>query len=292
MEYLMDIEVPSNWIAKSNILKVIGVGGGGTNAVAYMYQQEIKDVDFIVCNTDFQHLNDCPVKTKIQLGPITCRGLGAGTEPLVGRKAAIESKDEIEAALGGDTEMVFITCGMGGGTGTGAAPVIAEIAKSKGLLTVGVVTLPFRDEGPEALFRANEGIKELNKHVDSLLIIDNQKLYDLEGVKLFSAFPKADEVLATAVKSIAEIITSRGYINVDFADVRKVMQDSGMALMGIGRASGPDRVQKAIDMAFKSPLLSDYDLSGVSRVLVNISSSSNDEFALDTDELSQIMDYI
>lgn len=284
--------IPTNWTRSGNIISVIGVGGGGTNAVNYMYSKGIGDVDYVICNTDAQALEMSPVAKKIQLGKIATKGLGAGTDFLVGRKAALESVDEIGALFEGNTEMVFITCGMGGGTGTGAAPVIAQIAKEKGLLTVGVVTIPFRDEGEEALYRASEGIRELSKHVDSILIIDNQKLYQLYGeMNVFTAFPKADEVLATAVKSIAEIITRGGYINVDFADVRKVMSNSGVAIMGIGSAAGADRAQVAIEQAFTSPLLNDIDLKSAKNVLVNITTSDDAKNALSMTELSQIMDY-
>lgn len=284
--------IPTNWKRSGNIISVIGVGGGGSNAVSYMYSQGIKDVDYIICNTDAQALEMSPVPRKLQLGKLTTKGLGAGTDYLVGRKAAQESIEDIAGLFEGNTEMVFITCGMGGGTGTGAAPVIAQIAREKNLLTVGVVTIPFRDEGEEALFRASEGVKELSRHVDSLLIIDNEKLYDLFGdLRVFSAFPKADEVLATAVKSIAEIITCGGFINVDFADVKKVMQNSGVAIMGIGEAAGADRAQKAIEEAFNSPLLNNLELKSVKNVLVNITSSSDEEYGVSMKELSQIMDY-
>lgn len=285
--------IPKNWEKRGNIISVVGVGGGGGNAVSYMYSQGIKDVDFVICNTDRQALEMSPVPAKLQLGEITTKGLGAGTDFNVGRKAAQESIEEIGKIFSEDTEMAFITCGMGGGTGTGAAPIIAQVAKEKGLLTVGVVTIPFRDEGAEALYRAGEGIKELSKHVDSLLVIDNQKLYKLFGdLNVFSAFPKADEVLATAVKSIAEIITCTGYINADFADVKKVMQNSGMAIMGIGVASGPERAVQAVEQAFNSPLLNDLNLGNVKNALVNITTSSEEGKALTMEELSQIMDYI
>lgn len=285
--------IPTNWGKRGNIISVIGVGGGGGNAVSFMYSQGIKDVDFVICNTDRQALENSPVPVKIQLGEITTKGLGAGTDFNVGRKAAQESIEEIGRIFHEDTEMAFITCGMGGGTGTGAAPIIAQVAKEKGLLTVGVVTIPFRDEGVEALYRAGEGIKELSKHVDSILVIDNQKLYNLFGkLNVFSAFPKADEVLATAVKSIAEIITSTGYINADFADVKKVMQNSGMAIMGIGVASGPERAIQAVEQAFNSPLLNDLNLGNVKNALVNITTSSEESKAATMEELSQIMDYI
>lgn len=285
--------IPKTWSKRGNIITVIGVGGGGSNAVSYMFSQDIKDVDFVICNTDLQALEISPVPRKLQLGPLTTKGLGAGTDYMVGRKAAQESIEEIGKLFNEDTQMAFITCGMGGGTGTGAAPVVAQVAKEKGLLTVGVVTIPFRDEGIEGLYRAVEGIKELSKHVDSLLIIDNQKLYSLfANLDAFSAFPKADDVLATAVKSIAEIITSRGYINVDFADVKKIMQNSGMAIMGIGSAEGEDRAIKAVEEAFSSPLLNDLNLENVKNALVNITSSSETGKAITMDELSTIMDYV
>ena len=284
---------PVNWARRANIITVIGVGGGGGNAVSYMHQLGIEDVDFAICNTDRQALDMSKVPVKIQLGEILTKGLGAGTDSIVGKKAAQESIEAIESLLSKETQMVFVTCGMGGGTGTGAAPVVAEVAKNKGLLTVGVVTLPFRDEGPEALYRAVEGIKEMSRQVDSILIIDNEKLYDLYGeLDIFSAFPKADEVLATAVKSIAEIITKGGYINADFADVRKIMQNSGVSLMGMGSASGENRAIKAVEEAFSSPLLNNLDFKTAKNALINITSSSEPGKALKTSELSQIMDYV
>lgn len=286
MEYL-----PVDWEQKRSIIKVIGVGGGGGNAVNQMFRQGIKDVDFVICNTDIQALAASPVTDKIQLGNVATRGLGAGCNPEQGRKAAMESIDKIKESLQSPTEMVFITAGMGGGTGTGAAPVIARVARELGLLTVAVVTLPFRDEGSEFLKRAVLGIKELEKNVDSLLIIDNQKLYKIFGeLSIFDAFPRADAVLSTAVKGIAEIITRPGFINVDFADVRMVMNNSGMALMGIGTASGESRAIKAVEEAFSSPLLNDFDLTSAKNVLVNITSSNT--HGLTMAELSQIMAYI
>ena len=284
--------IPTSWEKRGNIITVVGVGGGGNNAVSYMYTLGLKDVDFVVCNTDMQALQSSPVPTKLQIGPVLTKGLGAGTDYLVGRKAAEESNEEINKIFAGDTQMVFVTCGMGGGTGTGAAPLVAKTAKEMGKLTVGVVTVPFRDEGKEALYRAVEGIKELSKHVDSILVIDNQKLYQLYGkMGMKKAFSKADEVLATAVKSIAEIITSSGYINVDFADVKKVMQNSGVAIMGIGEAEGEDRATKAVEMALNSPLLNDLNLRSVKNALINITGSSDDEHGISMEELSQIMDF-
>ena len=284
--------IPTSWEKRGNIITVVGVGGGGNNAVSYMYSLGLKDVDFVVCNTDMQALQSSPVPTKLQIGPVLTKGLGAGTDYLVGRKAAEESSEEINKVFAGDTQMVFVTCGMGGGTGTGAAPLVAKTAKEMGKLTVGVVTVPFRDEGKEALYRAVEGIKELSKHVDSILVIDNQKLYQLYGkMGMKKAFSKADEVLATAVKSIAEIITSSGYINVDFADVKKVMQNSGVAIMGIGEAEGEDRATKAVEQALNSPLLNDLNLRSVKNALINITGSSDDEHGISMEELSQIMDF-
>ncbi len=283
--------LPIDWESNRSIIKVIGVGGGGGNAVNEMFRQGIKNVDFMICNTDTQALRDSPVPEKLQLGNVLTRGLGAGCNPEQGRKAAVETIDKIQEMLDGTTEMVFITAGMGGGTGTGAAPVIAKVAKDMGLLTVGVVTLPFRDEGSEFLKRAVLGIRELEKYVDSLLIIDNQKLYKIFGdLTIFDAFPKADSVLSTAVKGIAEIITRPGFINVDFADVRMVMNNSGMALMGSGTAKGDNRAIRAVEEAFSSPLLNDFDLTTAKSVLVNITSSK--DHGLTMAELSQIMDYI
>jgi cell division protein FtsZ len=283
--------IPVNWESSGSIIKVIGVGGGGGNAVNQMFQQGIKDVDFMICNTDTMALKNSPVPEKIQLGHDLAKGLGAGCDPERGRSAALESIDTIRASLSGQTEMVFITAGMGGGTGTGAAPVIAKLAKELNLLTVGVVTLPFRDEGMEFLKRAIVGIKELEKYVDSLLIIDNQKIYKIFGeLNIFEAFPKSNSVLNSAVKGIAEIITRPGFINVDFADVKMIMQNSGMALLGTGTAEGENRAIRAVEEAFSSPLLNDYDLKTAKGVLVNITSSSNN--GLTMAELSQIMDYI
>lgn len=282
------IPAPEDWKTSKSIIKVIGVGGGGCNAVTEMFRQKIHDVEFLICNTDKQSLEISEVPEKIKLGN---KGLGAGCNPENGRRAAQESSEKIKKALSDASEMVFITAGMGGGTGTGAAPIIAQIAKELGKLTVGVVTLPFRDEGKEFVKRAVIGIRELKKHVDSLLIIDNQKLYQVFGdLNIYDAFPKADEVLSNAVKSIAEIITRPGFINVDFADVKMVMKNSGMAIMGTGTASGPDRASKAVEMAFESPLLNDCDLSTAKGVLVNITSSKKQGPTMS--ELAQIMEYV
>ena len=267
---------PSDWTEENkNIIKVIGVGGGGCNAVDYMFRQNIQGCTFIVCNTDAQALNDCEVPVKIQLGT----GLGAGCNPTEGRNAALNSQDEIaEKVIDNGTEMLFITAGMGGGTGTGAAPVIAAMAKKKGILTVGVVTIPFKNEGGEAMAKAIEGINELEKNVDSLLIINNEKLYDFYGDMLIQeAFPKADEVLATAVRGITEIIEKKGHKNVDFNDVRRMMTNSGMALMGCGTGTGANRIEDAVKSALESPLLNDFDLTTAKNVLVNITVGKNDQ---------------
>lgn len=285
--------IPAGWeINQSpNKIKVIGVGGGGNNAVSYMYKEGIDGVDFLVCNTDRQVLDNCEVPDKLILGEITTKGLGTGCDPEKGKKAAEESIEEIKKRLSGGTELVFITAGMGGGTGTGASPVIAEVAKSMGLLTIAVVTLPFRDERSEFMRRAIAGIKELEKHIDSLLIIDNQKLYTIYGdLPIIDAFPKANEVLNTAVRGISNIITSRGEINVDLNDVRTAMKDSGMALMGIGEGTGENRTIDAAQMAIDSPLLSNCDLSTARNVLINISTSR--EHCITASEMEQMIGYI
>ncbi len=288
----LDRIIPDGWDMSQSIIKVIGVGGGGCNAVSEMFRQGIKDVEFMVCNTDIQSLKISQVPETLRLGTDLTRGLGAGCDPEKGRKAATESIDDIRKSLQGNTEMVFITAGMGGGTGTGAAPVIAQVAKEMGKLTVAVVTLPFRDEGPDFIKRAILGIRELRKYVDSLLIIDNQKLYKVFGdLTIFDAFPRANEVLSTAVRSIADIINRPGFINVDFADVRMVMNNSGMAIMGMGEAEGPDRAIDAVQKALESPLLNDCDLTTAKGVLVNITSSKEDG-GLTMAELSQIMDQV
>ena len=267
--------VPTDWIPENSIIKVIGVGGGGCNAVNYMYHQHIEGCTFIVCNTDAQALNSCDVPVKIQLG----EGLGAGCNPTEGRNAALNSQDEIaEKVINNNTDMLFITAGMGGGTGTGAAPVIAAMAKKKGILTVGVVTIPFKSEGNESMSKAIDGINELEKNVDSRIIINNEKIYKEYGDLLIQeAFPKADEVLATAVRGITEIIKRRGFINVDFKDVKAMMTGSGMALMGCGTGTGGNRIKDAVRMAMDSPLLNDFDIKTAKNVLINITVGANKE---------------
>lgn len=269
-----------------SMIKVIGVGGGGCNAVNYMFREKVEGCSFIVCNTDRQALDGSPVPVKIHIGD---NALGAGTDPAKGRKAALEAHDQIEkVVLGEDTQMLFITAGMGGGTGTGAAPIIAKMAKDKGVLTVGVVTLPFENEGENAMSRAIDGIHELVKNVDSPLIINNEKLYDFFGSHLVhEAFPKADEVLSTAVKGITEIISRPGYINVDFEDIKTMMRNSGMALMGCGTGSGKNRIEDAVKGALQSPLLNDFDLKTAKSLLINITCGKNDK-GLTMDDLSEI----
>lgn len=276
--------MPFDFEEKSNIIKVLGVGGGGGNAVNHMFDYGIRDVDFIVANTDAQALKRSPVPVKVQLGATLTQGLGAGNKPEHGKEAAIESIDEIKETLGDSstTKMVFVTAGMGGGTGTGAAPVIAKVAHDLGILTVGIVTIPFRYEGPKRVNQALAGLEEMTKSVDALLIIDNEKIREIYG-KLSSkeAFSRADDVLTIAAKSIAEIITTPGYINVDFADVRTVMQNSGVALMGSASDKGEGAAIKAIENALTSPLLNNNDITGAKNLLVNIATNSNCELSLE-----------
>jgi cell division protein FtsZ len=287
MEHSFKFDLPAN---NSSIIKVIGVGGGGSNAVNYMYEQGIKGVDFIVCNTDAQALDKSPVPLKIQLGSTLTEGRGAGSIPEVGRNAAIESLEELKALLSDNTTMVFITAGMGGGTGTGAAPVIAKVARDMGILTVGIVTVPFMFEGKKRDSQAKLGLDEMRANVDTLLEIKNDKLRELYGnLTLKAAFGHADEVLCTAAKGIAEVITLIGTVNVDMNDVKTVMKDSGKAIMGSGRANGEGRARKAVEMALESPLLNDRDITGANFVLLNIT-HGNDELLMD--EISEITDYI
>jgi len=275
---------------ESSIIKVIGVGGGGSNAVNHMYKQGIRGVDFVVCNTDQQALDMSPVPKKIALGSSLTEGRGAGAQAEVGRNAAIENLDDIKEILGTDTKMVFITAGMGGGTGTGAAPVIAEAARELGILTVGIVTIPFGFEGKKRKLQAAIGLEELKKHVDTVLIISNDKLREMYGnLKLSEAFGQADDVLSIAAKGIAEIITVEGYVNVDFEDVRTVMTKSGVAIMGSATTSGEDRAIKAVEQALASPLLNDNNIFGASNILLYIS-SGKDEVTMD--EVAEITDYI
>ncbi|MBP7849339.1 MAG: cell division protein FtsZ [Lentimicrobiaceae bacterium] len=275
---------------QSSIIKVIGIGGGGTNAVNHMYNQGIKGVDFIVCNTDAQSLETSPVPTKVQLGASLTEGRGAGSIPRQGRDAALENVEDVRAILEHNTKMLFVTAGMGGGTGTGAAPVIAAVARELGILTVGIVTIPFSFEGRKRLQQAEEGIRELRKEVDTLLVICNDKLRELYGdLSLSKAFGKADDILTTAAKGIAEIITVTGYINVDFEDINTVMRNSGVAIMGSGSAEGENRAAKAVEEALASPLLNDNDIYGAENVLLYITSGKEE---ISMDEVSGITEYI
>ena len=272
------------------IIKVIGVGGGGGNAVEYMYEKGICDVDFVICNTDYQALRNSPIPCKIQLGKELTAGHGAGNNPAMGEKSAQESLADIEAILKKDTRMAFITAAMGGGTGTGAAPVIAKLSKDMGILTVGIVSVPARFEGPKRLDQARDGLRRLKDHVDCLIVIDNEKIKSIYGSQTISqAFAKANDVLNIAAKGIAEIITLPGYINVDFADVRTVMTDSGVAIMGAAQAIGEDRAIRAITEALESPLLNNNDILGAKDILLNITSGT-DEITMD--EMSQITSHI
>ncbi len=290
-----DNEEPIEWDIpkKQNIIKVIGVGGGGGNAVNHMFEKGIKDVDFIVANTDNQALERSEVPLKIQLGPSLTDGLGAGNNPEHGASAAVESIEEIDRVLGGvdSTKMLFVTAGMGGGTGTGAAPVIAKHAKEQGILTVAIVTVPFRFEGPKRVNQAIKGLGELRQNVDSLLVIDNDKILEqYANESVTNAFGYADDVLTQAAKGIAEIITVPGHVNVDFADVKTVLKDSGIALMGTGMADGEDRAIKAVKKALSSPLLSNNSIIGAKNILINVFSSEDSAFKLG--ELAEINNYI
>ncbi len=272
-----------------NIIKVVGVGGGGGNAVNYMFKQGIKGVDFVVCNTDAQALRNSPIPIKVKLGN---RKLGAGSKPDVGRQAAIDSVEDIKKAMAGDTEMLFITAGMGGGTGTGAAPVIAQVAKEMGVLVVGIVTLPFEWEGQKRLNLAQKGIEELKDHVDTLIVISNNKLREVYGnLSLKQAFSKADDILKTAAKGIAELITVPGYVNVDFEDVKTIMteNESGKAIMSSAQAEGEERSTRAVQEALNSPLLDDNDIAGASDILLHIITGSKE---LMMDEVEEITTYI
>lgn len=262
-------------IEQSATIRVIGVGGGGGNAVNTMIANNIHKVDFIVANTDAQALRNSKAPVKVQLGGALTKGLGAGANPNIGRDAALEDRDKMAEMLKG-SDMIFIAAGMGGGTGTGAAPVIADIAKEAGALTVGIVTKPFSREGQQRMAKADEGIKELKKHVDSLIIIPNDRLLNIapRSLGILDAFKPADDVLRQAVQGIADLITTSGFINVDFADVKSIMSERGMAMMGIGIASGDNKAVEAAKSAISSPLLEDIDVSGARGVLVNITGSS------------------
>jgi len=274
-----------------SIIKVIGVGGGGSNAVNHMFNQGIRDVEFVVCNTDAQALKSSPVPNRLQIGVNLTSGLGAGANPEKGRNAALESKEEIRDLLSDDTRMVFITAGMGGGTGTGAAPVIAKVAKELDILTVGIVTAPFAFEGKKKTTAAQQGINELRENCDSVLVILNDKLREIYGnLPIRAAFAQADNILTTAAKGIAEIITVPGYVNVDFQDVKTVMHNSGASVMGSAEAEGENRARRAAEEAISSPLLNSRDIHGAEKLLLSI--ISGDEAELQMDELTEIIEYI
>ena len=286
MNYKFDIPAQNK-----SIIKVIGVGGGGSNAVKHMHKQGIKDVEFIICNTDHQALQSSTVPNKLQIGVDLTEGLGAGAKPERGRQAAIESKEQIRELLCHGTKMLFITAGMGGGTGTGAAPVIAQVAQDLGILTVGIVTAPFLFEGKKKRLQAELGIKELSEHCDTVLVILNDKLPQIYGnLTMSAAFAKADTVLTTAAKSIAEIITVTADVNVDFEDVKTVMKDSGAAVMGSSMTEGENRARRAAEEALNSPLLNNTDIQGAQKILLSIMSGAEHE--LEMDELTEITEYI
>jgi len=288
MSDLLNFNLPKQ--EENAIIKVVGVGGGGSNAVNYMFNKGINGVDFVVCNTDAQALDNSPILNKMQLGHTLTKGRGAGARPEVGRDAAMESIEEIRELFHSDLQMVFVTAGMGGGTGTGAAPVIAQVAKEMGILTVGIVTVPFAFENKKRTAQATAGIEEMRKAVDTLLIIRNDKLRELYGnLSLSNAFSHADDVLCTAAKSIAELITITGIVNVDMNDVITVMRGSGVAIMGSGRAQGEDQAIRAVQMAMESPLLNDDDITGASHILLNITYGNNE---LKMDEIGEITDFI
>ena len=277
------VELPRE---QSSIIKVIGVGGGGSNAVSYMYNKGIKGVDFYLCNTDAQHLEKSPVQNKIQLGSTLTEGLGAGGDPAFGKKCALESINQIEDALKHNTKMLFITAGMGGGTGTGAAPVIAQKAKQMGILTVGIVTRPFLNEGPEKARKADQGIEDLKPHVDALLVISNQRILQMySNLRITEALGKADDVLFTAAKGIAEIITVEGLLNVDFRDVKTSLENSGRAIMGTGVAIGDERALIASQMALDSPLLDENSIEGSKHILINISFGKDEPYTSEVDAI-------
>ncbi len=281
-------DLPKN---QKSIIKVIGVGGGGSNAVNHMFSQGIKDVEFVVVNTDAQALKSSPVPLRLQLGANLTEGLGAGANPEQGRNAALESQDEIRELLADNTKMVFITAGMGGGTGTGAAPIIAKIAKELNILTVGIVTAPFMFEGKKKMSVAQNGIESLRENCDTVLVILNDKLREIYGnLAIRSAFGKADDILSTAAKSIAEIITIHQDVNVDFEDVKTVMKDAGAAVMGSSTQEGEDRSIRAADAAISSPLLNNVDIKGAQKILLSIMSGEDEELSMD--ELSEITEYI
>ena len=286
---ILDIVSPK---VQDSIIKVIGVGGGGGNAVNHMYREGIHDVSFVLCNTDAQALNDSPVPVHLQLGK---EGLGAGNRPARAREAAMESIDDIRRMLDDGTKMAFITAGMGGGTGTGAAPVIAQVSKDMGILTVGIVTIPFRFEGSRKIDQALGGVEEMSKHVDALLVINNERLREIyPDLTVLDAFAKADDTLSVAAKGIAEIITVQGFINLDFNDVKTFLKDGGVAIMSTGYGEGEERVKNAIDDALNSPLLNDNNVFNSKKILLSItcSTQNKDQQGLMMEEMNYIHDFM
>lgn len=274
-------------------IKVIGVGGGGNNAVRHMYEQGIKDVSFVICNTDLQALVNSPVPTKLMIGPTVTKGKGAGNKPEVARAAAEESVNEINALFDDETRMVFITAGMGGGTGTGAAPVVAQLARERGLLTIGIVTIPFLFEGQKKILKALEGADEMSKYVDALLVINNERLTEIyPDLQFMNAFGKADDTLSIAARGISELITANGVINIDFNDVDTTLRNGGAAVISLGYGEGENRVTKAINDALNSPLLKDRDIFGSKRILFNIYFNPNAEQEFVMREANELTDFI
>ena len=293
-DHLKDIADSSDFVSESNnaIIKVIGVGGGGGNAVNYMYKQNIPNVNFVVCNTDRQHLLNSPVPNKVLLGYEITKGLGAGNRPEVGKQCAEADSDKIKALFDDHTEMVFITAGMGGGTGTGAAPVVAQLAKEAGMLTIGIVTVPFMFEGEKKVLKAIEGAEELKKHVDALLVINNENLLELyKDLNFFNAFGKADDTLANAARSISDIISEEGYINVDFQDVKTTLKNSGTAIISTAYGEGEHRISDAIHNALKSPLLKKHDISTAQRLLFKFSCWKDSENSIRAEEINEISQF-
>ena len=293
-DFLKDITDSSDFESESNdaIIKIIGVGGGGGNAVNYMYRQNIPNVNFVVCNTDKQHLNKSPVPNKLLLGYDITHGLGAGNKPEVGRQCAEADRDKIRELFNDNTEMVFITAGMGGGTGTGAAPVVAQIAKEAGMLTIGIVTVPFMFEGDKKVIKALDGADELRKHVDALLVINNENLLSLyKDLNFFNAFDKADDTLANAARSISEIISEEGYVNVDFQDVKTTLKDSGTAIISTAYGEGEHRISDAIYNALHSPLLKAHDINTSQRLLFKFSCWKDSDNYIRAEEINEITQF-
>ena len=288
MDDIVQFDFPTD---SPKIIKVIGVGGGGGNAVNHMYREGIHDVTFVLCNTDNQALKESPVPVKLQLGRSITEGLGAGNRPERAREAAEESSEEIKSLLNDGTKMVFITAGMGGGTGTGAAPVIARIAKEMDILTVGIVTIPFIFEGEKKIIQALDGVERIAQHVDALLVINNERLREIySDLTFMNAFGKADDTLSIAAKSIAEIITMRGTVNLDFADVKTILKDGGVAIMSTGFGEGESRVTKAIDDALHSPLLNNNDIFNAKKVMLNVSFCESSELMME--EMNEIHEFM